>query len=326
MTAPGGASRPHGALAALVCVQVLFGLHYLAAKVVVAEIPPASWALMRAGSAAVLLLLAVAARGIRLPLSGPSLARFAGLALIGVALNQWLFVEGISRTTPAHSALINASIPVLVLLIAVLLRREKLSAGRLAGIATTLCGVLILTGRHTPGQETGSAIGDLLSLCNAASYSLFLVLGKPVFERERTLPATTLLMSAGTLWLLPVGLPGLVHLRAAEIAPATWGLAAFIVLGPTIGAYVLNTYALRRLESSLVAFFVYLQPVLGAGLSIALGLEQPTRRLFVSGAIVFLGIFIALRARPRAQRGRATPTAPRAFRNRGTSDSGSRGP
>jgi len=46
---------------------------------------------------------------------------------------------------------------------------------------------------------------------------------QPVFERERTLPATTLLMSAGTLWLLPVGLPGLVHLRAAEIAPATWG-------------------------------------------------------------------------------------------------------
>ena len=52
--------------AALILVQILFGVHYYAAKVVLLEIPPRAWAFVRVAAAALLLLpLAVAFAGRR---------------------------------------------------------------------------------------------------------------------------------------------------------------------------------------------------------------------------------------------------------------------
>ena len=283
-------------VAALIAVQTLFGLHYLAAKTITETIPPRPWALLRAASAGLIMILFVAWRRTPLPTSRGVLARFAGLALIGVAINQWFFVEGLHRSSPGHSSLINTSIPVAVLLIAVLLGRESPTPRRLAGIAVTIAGVLILIRPENLDWHASAFRGDLLTLVNAMSYSLFLVVGKPVFERERTIPASALLLGLGGLWLIPIGGPALAALDFSAIGPATWALAAFIVLGPTIAAYALNTYALRRVPSSVVAFFIYLQPLIGAGLSIALGYDRPTARLFGAAAIVFVGVFIAMRA------------------------------
>lgn len=303
----GGRPDPRS-IAALITVQALFGFHYLAAKIVLETIPPRPWAFIRAGSAALLLLAFISFRGLALPKGRGKLLRFAGLALLGVAINQYLFVEGLYRTSPGHSALINTSIPVLVLLFAVLAGKERPTAGRLLGIGITLFGVLVLIGPAAFGSSAASVTGDLLTFMNGLSYSLFLVLGKPILEREKTLPASALLLALGALWLLPLGAPGLAALEPAAIDRRTSLLAAFIVLGPTIGAYALSTYALRRVESSVVAFFIYLQPLIGAGLSIALGFERPALPLFLSAAIVFLGVFVALRARP--VRGAAPPITP----------------
>lgn len=288
-----------GPIVALVVVQILFGFHYLAAKLLVEVIPPPAWALVRASAAAVILLGIARFRGAPLP-RGRVLASLALLGLFGVTINQYLFVEGIHRTTPGHSALINTSIPVGVLLISVLLGRERPTLRRLTGIAVTIAGVVVLTGPERMDWSLPSFRGDLLTLGNAMSYSLFLVLGKPVLERQRTLPATAVLLSFGALWLVPVGGPALASLRPTDFSAAVWGLALFIVIGPTIVAYLLNNYALRRVESSMVAFFIYLQPLIGAGISIAAGVERPTARLLGAAAVVFTGIYITLRAAPPA--------------------------
>jgi len=75
---PDAAATPRAPVyGALVLVQVFFGLHYLASKVLLREIPPALWALMRVASAAMLLLVIVRLLGRRLPRSGKVLGRLA---------------------------------------------------------------------------------------------------------------------------------------------------------------------------------------------------------------------------------------------------------
>ena len=96
---------------ALVLVQVFFGVHYLVAKVVLREMPPAVWALIRVSSAAALLLAAVPLLGKRLPREPGVLGRLALYAVLGVVINQWCFVEGLSRTTPGHASILMAAIP-----------------------------------------------------------------------------------------------------------------------------------------------------------------------------------------------------------------------
>ena len=290
-------------------MQILFGLHYLAGKTIVQTIPPKPWSLIRAGSAGLILLFFLALRRVPLPRGPGTLPRFLWLGLIGVAINQLLFVEGLHRTTPGHSALINTSMPVLVVLFALVLGRERPTASRLLGIGITMAGVLWLVApgafaaRSAGSEAAGTAslsrdefLGDVLTTINSLSYSLFLVVGKPVFAKERTLPAAALLLLCGALWLLPIGLPGLLALDWSAIDLRTWLLGAFIVLGPTVGAYALNTFALKRLDSSIVAFFIFLQPLIATTLSILRGYEEPTLRLFIAAAIVFAGVIVALRA------------------------------
>ena len=252
--------------------------------------------MIRASSAGLILLLFLTIRRVSLPRGPGTFRRFMGLGLIGVAINQLLFVEGLHRTTPGHSALINTSMPVLVVLIAVVMGRERPTPSRLLGIGITMVGVLWLVAPRHLDWHSGELRGDLLTMVNSLSYSLFLVISKPVFEKERTLPAAALLLLCGALWLMPIGLPGLVSLDWSAIGPRTWLLAAFIVLGPTVGAYALNTFALKRLDASVVAFFIFLQPLIATTLSIARGYERPTLRLFLAAAIVFTGVVVALRS------------------------------
>jgi len=71
---------------------------------------------------------------------------------------------------------------------------------------------------------------------------------------------------------------------------------AWIVLFATVINYLLNYYALARVESSTVALFVYLQPVLATLLSVALGRETITLHFAASAALVFAGVFLVARA------------------------------
>ena len=302
------------AVLALLVVQLLFGIQYVAAKEVLAVVAPRHWALIRASSAALLLFAYIALRRVALPRTPRSYLQIGLLAVIGVALNQYLFVEGLKRTTPAHSAVINGSIPVLVLSIAVALGRERATLRRASGIALTLVGVLALIGFERLEWASATVRGDLLTLMNATSYAFFLVLGKPVMERHRTVPATALLFGFGSLWLVPVGLPGIGTVTSSHLPPRILVLGLLIVLGPTIGSYALNTYALRRVDASLVALFVYLQPVVAAALSIALSYERPTLRLLVSTLLVFAGIALAIRGGRPAPPVTPGPTSGRASR------------
>jgi drug/metabolite transporter (DMT)-like permease len=280
--------------AALVLVQVLFGVHYYAAKIVLMEVPPRAWALARVGTAALLLLpLALALAGRRAWPTGIDLARLAGLSVFGVIVNQLCFVEGLSRTTPSHSALINCSIPVLTLILALLFRHESAGWRKLASISLALIGVLALL-RVDELAWDPVTLGDLLTVINATSFSLFLVLSRPVLVRLDALVATGLLFAFGAVGLLPVGAVPLAGVVPAALSPRVWVWGAYTVVGATVLAYALNYVALRRVESSMVAFFVFLQPLLAATLDIWLLGSPWTPRLSISGALIVAGVGLAL--------------------------------
>src|SRR5262245_46668877 len=148
-------------------------------------IPPRAWATMRIVPAAALLMGYVLATRPRLiPRGRRDLATIALCSLFGVVINQICFVEGLARTSTAHSALINTSIPVATLLIAILMKREGITGRKLAGIALSLGGVLWLV-LHG-GARLGGAwmTGDLLTMINAISYSFFLVISRPLLQRH----------------------------------------------------------------------------------------------------------------------------------------------
>ncbi len=65
-----------------------------------------------------------------------------------------------------------------------------------------------------------------------------------------------------------------------------------------MGAYALNAWALKRVDSSQVALFIYVQPVIAAGLAVVLLGERITVHLVMAAALIFSGVFVALAAKP----------------------------
>lgn len=284
--------------AALTSVQLMFAVHYVAAKVVLQSVPAPAWAAIRVMAGAALFLLVYARRGPR-RLVARDHAALAGLAMLGIVVNQICFAEGLARTTPSHSALINTTIPVATLLFALLLGRERPHAAGLAGIGTALAGVLVLL-RVDDLAGAPWIRGDLLTLVNAASFSLFLVLSRDTIRRLGPTAATAGLLCWGALGVAAYGASSIGTLDPAVFTPRLLALAAYIVVFPTVLAYLLNSWALARVESSRVALFIYLQPVITAVLSATFLGERITPRLVGSSALVFLGVLLASRRRRAA--------------------------
>jgi drug/metabolite transporter (DMT)-like permease len=284
---------------ALLTVQLLFAVHYVATKWLLGHLPAPAWVALRVGGAA-LLLLALAPRARRTwPRDRRTWGQLALLALFGVVLNQLLFVEGLSRTWPSHSALINTSIPVSTLALAVLLGREDVGWRKLVSLVLSLAGVLWLLGSEGFDLDSATIRGDLMCLANATSFALYLVLSRSVMSRldPRTVTALTFLI--GSVPVVAYGVPALAELSWFSIPVAVWWVGAAMIAGPTVGAYLLNNWALARVESSQVALFIYLQFLLVAPLSAAYLDDPVSWRLAPAAALVFAGVGLSTQARRR---------------------------
>src|SRR5688572_30165868 len=89
--------------------QVLFGIFPTAGKFVFQQVPPLGVASLRVVFGAATLFLA--ARAVSAPPVPDRrvLARIAVCAIFGIALNQMLFLEGLSRSTATHAGILVAA-------------------------------------------------------------------------------------------------------------------------------------------------------------------------------------------------------------------------
>ncbi|MEZ5066437.1 MAG: DMT family transporter [bacterium] len=283
-------------LTALVAVQVMFAVHYPVTKVLLRTLEPSAWVALRLMlGALVFVSVFLATKPVRL--AGRDLLELAGLSVFGVILNQIGFIEGMARTVPSHSAVINTMIPVLTLTFAVLLRRETFRLRTAVGVAIALTGVLVLLEVDRVRARSEFWQGDLLTLGNAASFSLFLVLSRGVTRRLGPVAATAGVLAFGSLGAAAYGTRALSAVDWASLPPSTFWLIAYAVLFPTVIAYFLNFWALARVESSSVALFVYLQPVIAASISAVWLHEAITARTVVASLLVFAGVVYATRRR-----------------------------
>ena len=230
------------------------------------------------------------------------LAALAGLALIGVVLNQLLFLEGVERTTAINTNIMVTTIPAFTLAIALILRRERATWPKLGGIALAAAGAVYLIGPDRIHLDPSTAFGNALVACNTCSYAGYLVLSKRLLERYHPLTVVTHVFVFGAVLVLPLGLVALHDVRLWELpARALLGLG-YIVLFSSLLAYWLSIWALQRTASSLVAMYVYLQPVMTvAGAPLVLG-ERITVRAMLAAAVIFGGLALATWGEQRSGR------------------------
>lgn len=291
--------------------STLVGLSVVATRVVVAPpraMDPVLVALLRNVAAVLCMAAVVGSMGLRArqkqstPSGLPRSRQWLALSLLGIpgfCLFPYFFTAALRHTNAGQVALVLPTIPMLTLLLAASLGRERLTLLRVVGVATAGAGVCVALGLVGPGGLVASNIaleGGLLMLAAAASSAIFNVFAPPFIAEVGAARAVLIGMAAGTLGLtllaLAGGSGGLPRMDAVG-----WGAVLFIGAASAAVNW-LWAEALRLIPASNVAIFTTLNPV-AAALAAAAFMSEPLTLALLAGFILVAAGIVAVNLAPR---------------------------
>jgi drug/metabolite transporter (DMT)-like permease len=272
--------------------------NFVAGKIALRTFPPLLLNGLRVSIAGILMIGVFGWVGRRRPARSYSLrdvGQLVVLGVFGVALNQFLFVLGLSRTSVAHASIFANTTPILILVMATLLGLERLTGSRLAGLTMALSGVVLLRLFDTSPHAEATFAGDFLTFCGAMAFSMFTVLGKTQTRRYGTITVNMVAYVGGALLILPVTIWQAAGFDFRGVTVSGWAAVLYMALVPSVICYLIYYYALARMEASRLAAYSYLQPVLAILFGILILHEHVTAVLLVSAAIIFGGVYLTQR-------------------------------
>lgn len=224
---------------------------------------------------------------------------FALFALFGIVLNQLLFFHGLSLTTATNTALLAVLIPVFAIIVSAAVGNDRITLMKGFGIALAAAGVVYLIDPGKASFSSQTTVGDFLVILNSLSYAIYLAISKKLISYYGSLKSIAWLFIFGSIVNLPVGLISLSSIELSSVPTHAWIALAGVVIFPTILAYYWNTWALARVEPSIVAVYIYLQPIIGTVLAITILGEPWNPRILAAMVLIFAGVFLVSRRKKR---------------------------
>ena len=284
---------------ALFVVGTIYAANYLVAKGLMPNlIGPSGFIFARVTGALLLFIPIVLITGLE-KIKKEHIPRFILCGLFGVALNQLMFFNGLSRTSPLNAALIITATPIIVLITSAILLKSKITGRKLSGVILGGIGAILLIYLGKGESVTSSIIGDLFSLTNAISYSIYLVLVKPLMAHYKPITVITWVFFIGWFFVFPFGFNQFMEVDWSVFLTKDLLAFSFVILIATFLVYLLNVFALKHLAPTTVSVYIYLQPLLVivfTFLFFYFGLEDYTADLTwqkgVCALLIFLGVYL----------------------------------
>lgn len=277
---------------ALLAVQLMFGSFPVFGKIALLTFPSFGIVAFRVVGAACAFVVLQSLNGSLWLERSSDYFRFALYALLGVILNQILFVKGLSLTSATNTSLLAVTIPVFATVVSSFFGFDKPTFRKFCGILLAAVGVVYLIDPSQASFSSDTTKGDLLIIFNCLCYASYIAISQDAIARNGALKSITWLFLYGTIICLPLGVYSLASTDFAAVSVKAWLTVAFLVLFPTIGAYYLNAWAMARVEPSVVAAYIYLQPVIGFVLAVMFLGEHFTWRAVTAAFLIFIGVFL----------------------------------
>jgi drug/metabolite transporter (DMT)-like permease len=289
----------------LLLPMVVWGSAFDVTKGLVELWPPFTLALVRVGVGTLVLLPVAIARhqrGTRLPWG-----TIWFMGLLGVTLYYLTFNLAMVYVSASQGALVQASIPAMTALVAVVWLRERATAMRWLGIALSVAGVLIVFSGNSSASGQSPMLGNSLMFASVVCWGLYTALAKRVAHFE-PLVMTVCLMGTGTLLLVPFSAYEIMNAGLKPLPIEGW-LGLLYLGGVASGlAYAIYNASLRHLDASAVGVYTNLIPIVGVLTGIVFLGEPMSLRAILGGAIVMLGVWITSRSE-RPERAEAVADA-----------------
>jgi len=286
---------------ALIGVQLMFGTWPIVGKVALRSMSSTSLVALRVVGASVAFMLLQVKLGQLRKIPRRDLAWLVLCSMLGVALNQLLFVKGVALTTVINATLLGTTIPVFTLVVSIAFGYDGISLRRTLGIALAASGVIYLVDPLRADFSAQTNTGDLLIVASSLFYGAYIAVSRDLFKRYGALNVISWMFCIGCLVTVPVGAYALSgdNLQAAPVT--VWLAVIYIILVPTVVAFYLNAWALTRVTPSTVATYIYLQPLIAFGLAPLILGETFNSRILIASLLIFAGVgVVTKRGRSRA--------------------------
>ena len=218
------------------------------------------------------------------------------LSATGFALNNALSYWALQYTQALNALLIQSSGPLFVALWSLSLFGMRLTWAQLAGIATSLAGVLIIILRGDFAALAGIEFnkGDVMFAGALVTFGLYsaLMTRRPVTHPLSLLCFTT---GCGAILLLPFSIWEYSTGLTLKLDLLTAATLIYVVIFPSTLSYLFFNRGIALIGPNRAAPFLHLVPVFGSAMAILLLGEQPRLFHLIGYALVLAGVVIASR-------------------------------
>lgn len=190
------------------------------------------------------------------------------------------------------SSLLNSINPILTVLFAALLLKEALTARKLASVALTILGAIIIIG----GVSRGDLLGVAVNLGSVIAWSYGSIIMRKACTKYDALSVTIYSMAFGLLLALPTSMAELYVTKFSftGIPLSVIFLVLFIGIVCTAAALYSWNKGLSIIDAGTSSLFLPLQPVVSSVLGIFILGETLTINFILGSSLVLMGILYSV--------------------------------
>ena len=217
------------------------------------------------------------------------------LALFATVLQHIPIYWGLRETTATNAALLNATSPIFIALLSVLLLGQRLSALAIAGSLISFCGVLVIVSRGSLDVLRAFELntGDVWILASAMSWAGYTVCLRWRPAELRGLDLLTLIAAISVVLLIPLCAVEMAAGRVLVPTAAALGGIAYVGIVASVLAYIAWNHGVEQIGPARAGPFMYLMLVFTPVLSIVFLDERLEVFHFAGAALIVAGIYLA---------------------------------
>lgn len=217
------------------------------------------------------------------------------LVVTGIVATAYimLWMWALNLTTVTNSTIIDCWLPIFTTLGGWLFLGQVFDRAFLIGMAIAIGGMLTI-GFNDFSQTMVKIYGDLLALLGIGAYGTYYLLVERLREEFSTKTILLWRCGIGTVILLPI-----LFVTGDRIFPHSsvgWLLVMSLAFFSQFIAQGLTIYCLKKLSSGFVALSMLVIPVLSAIEAGIILSERASMLNFIGGALVLLGMYVAISA------------------------------
>ncbi len=288
----------------MIAANIMWGLMAPLSKMAMGHQEINSWTLVSfrvIGAAIVFWLVSFFTKKERVPLSDLKLLAVA--ALLGIIMNQGVFIMGISYTSPINASIVTTTLPIVTMIISAMYLKEPITWRKFGGIIVGASGALLLI--LSKSSDTSAIdgrqniIGVGLCLFAQICYATYFVLFKNVISRYHPITLMKWMFLFASVIYLPFNLHQLTQIDYSSIQTNIFIDIAFIVLGGTFISYLLIPIGQKNLRPTVATMYNNVQPIVASVATVFWGLDTFGWESFVAIILVFFGVNLVVRSKAK---------------------------